>query len=275
MSRVPLAGVQRTLFLPLIVRAQAPALCPLMDPSDAHAARILESSGEDPRNYPMDTHTMVNILWRTRMIRDIGLDFFKRFPHAQGLNLGAGLTHYFQWLDNGHNQWLDLDLPDVVRLRQVLLPPALPRCDTQAVDLTEPGWWARLGLPPHDHAQPMLVVAEGVLMYMDPCEVKALLQEIGEHAPEGTEVLCDFISPLGVGQTMVANDHGPDDRATFSWGAHNGQEIASLHPRLELVAQYSVTELWGWGAGWLEMLFAPWTGGPMYALAHLKVSDDL
>jgi len=61
----------------------------------------------------------------------------------------------------------------------------------------------------------------------------------------------------------------------FTWGAHSGMEIASLHPRLELLDQHSVSEAWGWWGSWLEVLYTPLTGGPMYGLAHLKVSDDL
>ena len=78
MPPAPLLGVQRTLFLPLIVRAQAPALCPLMDPGDAQAARVLQASGENPLDYPMDSTTVVNILWRTQLIREIATDFFGR-----------------------------------------------------------------------------------------------------------------------------------------------------------------------------------------------------
>ena len=111
-------------------------------------------------------------------------------------------------------------------------------------------------------------------MYMQPTEVKAFVQEIGAHAPEGSELLCDFISPLGIGQPSPANRE-PGETVTFAWGAHNGQEIASMHPRLELLDQHSAAEAWGWGGSWLETLYTPWTGGPMYGLAHLKVSDDL
>lgn len=272
MPPAPLLGVQRTLFLPLIVRAQAPALCPLMDPADAHAARVLEASGENPQNYPLDSATMVNILWRTRLIREIGQDFFERYAQAQGINLGAGLADYFQWLDNGRNRWLDVDLPDVVALRQRLMPAAMPRHQVSAADLAQAGWWQGLGLAPRHHPQPLLLISEGLLMYMQPTEVKALLHEVGEHAPEGTELVCDFISPVGIGHSVPANHHG-SDRATFCWGAHNGLEIASLHPRLELLAQHSVSEAWGWGGHWLEMLCTPWVGGPLYGLAHLKVSD--
>lgn len=269
-----LRGVQRTLFVPLIVRAQAPAWCPLLDPQDAHAVQALNQSGEWPANYPTDSATAINILWRTQKIKDIASNFFERFAHVQGVNLGAGLSDYFQWLDNGLNRWLDVDLPEVVQLRQALLPHPGPRAELRAQDLREAGWWDRLGLQRHNHRNPLLLISEGLLMYMQPTEVKTFLREIGEHAPEGTELLCDFISPLGIGQTPPLHPHWQEG-VSFQWGAHNGQEIASLHPRLELLEQHSVSEAYGWYGPWLEMLSTPLTGGPLYALAHLKVTDDL
>lgn len=271
----PLHGVQHTLYLPMLVRAQAAMLCPWLDPQDQRAQRMLARSGESMSDHPTDAATVLNILWRTHKIRELGQDFFERFAHVQGINLGAGLADYFQWLDNGQNRWLDVDLPEVVRLRHQLMPEETDaRHEVRAADLRLPGWWSRLGLQRHDHHNPLLLIAEGLLMYMQPTEVKAFMEEIGSHAPEGTELLCDFISPLGIGQASPANRQ-PGDAVTFTWGAHNGQEIASLHPRLELLDQHSVAEAWGWGGSWLEALCSPLTGGPMYGLAHLKVSDDL
>lgn len=270
-----LHGVERTLLMPLIVRARAALLCPWLDPQDACATEALAHSGSAWPGQPADAASIVNILWRTRMIKALGQDFFGRFPHVQGINLGAGLSDYFQWLDNGQNRWMDVDLPEVVDLRQHWLPRHPPRHETLSDDLRTPGWWTRLGLQRHNHHNPLLLVCEGVLMYLPPTQVAQLLREIGEYAPEGSELLCDFISPLGIGQKLIAQDKLAREPVTFRWGAHNGQEIASLHPRLELLQQHSVAEAWGWGGSWLESLFTPFTGGPMYGLAHLKVSDDL
>lgn len=272
-SSKPLHGVERTLFVPLIVRAQAPTWWPLLDPQDQRAQDVLAHCGESPTEYPTDLTTALNILWRTRKIKDLAHRFFEHYTHVQGVNLGAGLSDYFQWLDNGENRWLDVDLPEVVQLREHLMPSTAGRTEMRAGDLRVAGWWERLGLQRHDHRNPLLLISEGVLMYMQPTEVKAFFHEIGEHAPEGTELLCDFISPIGIGQTTMANRH-PGDAVAFAWGAHNGLEIASLHPRLELLEQHSVAEAYGWCGQWLEMLCAPMTGGPLYGLAHLKVSDD-
>ncbi|TXI71482.1 MAG: class I SAM-dependent methyltransferase [Limnohabitans sp.] len=270
-----LQGVEHTLYLPMIVRAQAALLCPWMDPHDQYARNMLAQTGPIVFAYPTDPATVINILWRTQKIRQIGLDFFERFAHVQGINLGAGLANYFQWLDTGLNHWLDVDLPEVVMLRTQLTPEPVARHEVLADDLRIPGWWERLGLPQQGHHHPLLLIAEGLLMYMRPTEVKAFFEEIGRHAPEGSELLCDFISPLGIGHPSPANRQLSGEAVAFTWGAHNGQEIAGFHARLELLDQHSVCEAWGWCGSWLEMLYSPMTGGPMYGLAHLKISDDL
>lgn len=268
-----LDGVARTLWLPLLVRARAGAWHPLFDPHDQRADEVLQRCDAVPNEPVTDAATAVNILWRTQKIKALAGEFFAHFAHVQGVNLGAGLSDYFQWLDNGQNRWIDVDLPEVVALRQQLMPELPERAQLRSDDLRVAGWWERLGLQKENHHNPLLLISEGLLMYMKPVEVKTFFHEIGEHAPEGSELLCDFISPLGIGQGPVgASMQGQP--VTFGWGAHNGQEIASLHPRLELLEQHSVAEAYGWLGPWVEALCAPLTGGPLYGLAHLKVSDD-
>jgi O-methyltransferase involved in polyketide biosynthesis len=264
--------VQRTLLVPLIARAQAGRWCPRLNPQDRFAADALTRTGENTDDCPLDFAVAINILWRTHRIRDIGLQFFEQHPRAEGVNLGAGLSHYFQWLAREHNRWRDVDLPDVVALRRQLLPAPDKHHRLQANDVRQPGWWQRLGLPERGdrRASPLLLVCEGLLMYMQPGEVQALVQEIGQHAPAGTELVCDFISPLGVGHALVTHQH-PHEATTFTWGTHHAQDIADLHPRLQLLAEHSVAEAYGWCGQWLEQLSGPLTGGPMYALAHLRV----
>ena len=268
-----LHGVEHTLWVPLVVRARAASWNPWLDPQDQHARDVLARCGDALSGQVTDAPTALNILWRTHKIKELASEFFGHFAHVQGVNLGAGLSDYFQWLDNGQNRWIDIDLPEVVALRQQLMPDTPQRAQLLCDDLREAGWWERLGLQRENHHNPLLLISEGVLMYMKPVEVKAFFHEIGEHAPEGTELLCDFISPLGIGQAPLTG-HLPGEAATFRWGAHNGQEIASLHPRLELLEQHSVAEAYGWLGPWLEALWSPVTGGPLYGLAHLKVSDD-
>ena len=266
-----LGGLPRTLFIALAARAQGGRSFPSLDPHDDHAASMLQASGAKVETSHADNPTVMNVLWRTRLIKQLGRDFFERHPRSTGVNLGSGLAHYFQWLDTGSNHWIDVDLPEVIALRDHLLPAKAARCQHKALDLTTAGWWKRLGL--QRHQEPVFLVCEGLLMYLQPAQVRSLLHEIGENAPEGSELLCDFISPVGVEQSALA-DSPEHDTASFSWGAHNAQEMAAFHPRLELLSQHSASEAYGWGGSWAEMLWTPMLGGPLYGLAHLRVSDD-
>lgn len=264
-----LHGVSRSLFIPLIARAQANAWCPRLDPHDARARQLLSDSGEPTQDYPSDYPTAINILWRTCTIKAMGQRFFEQHTTGLGVNLGAGLSDYFQWLDNGSNQWLDVDLPSVIEKRGQLVPPCSARQSMAVCNLRQPGWWQRLGLD--GHRAPLLLVCEGVLMYMTAQEVAAFFREIGEHAPAGSELVCDFISPLGIGQTIPANRH-PHDDAVFTWGTARAQELTRFHPRLQLLAEHSVAEAYGLCGQWLEAVCRPLTGGPLYGLAHLQVT---
>lgn len=263
-----LHGVSRSLFIPLIARAQAAAWCPRLDPHDARARQWLADSGESTQDYPSDFPTAINILWRTGTIKAMAHRFFEQHSTCLGANLGAGLSDYFQWLDNGSNQWLDADLPKVIEWRRQLAQPHGTRQSLATCNLRQPGWWKRLHL--HHQHHPVLLVCEGVLMYMTAQEVAAFFREIGENAPAGSQLVCDFISPLGIGQTIPANRH-PDDDAVFTWGTAHAQDMARFHPRLQLLAERSVAEAYGLCGQWLETACRPLTGGPLYGLAHLQV----
>ena len=113
-----LHGVEHTLWVPLVVRARAASWNPWLDPQDQHARDVLTRCGDALSGQVTDAPTALNILWRTHKIKELASAFFGHFAHVQGVNLGAGLSDYFQWLDNGQNRWIDVDLPEVVALRQ-------------------------------------------------------------------------------------------------------------------------------------------------------------
>lgn len=266
-----LNAIPSTLLIPLVARARGSLVYPWLDPNDAQAQHVVQQCGTLADPLLQDGISVLNVLWRTRLMKQLGEDFFKHFPASSGVNLGAGLSDYFQWLNNGHNRWLDADLREVVSLRHLLLPAHSDTASDVCIDLTQPGWWQRLGLSKRAAREPLLLLCEGVLMYLTPAQVKAVLKEIGENAPEGSELVCDFMAPGGVGHVNMAPSVAGTG-AQFRWGAHNGQEVAHMHPRLELIAQHSVAEAYGWACCWAEMCMTAWTGGPLYGVAHIQVT---
>ena len=270
-----LHAVPSTLLIPLAARAHGGRYIPWLACHDTVARGLLGHLGADVQAWLDDQFTVLNVLWRTRAIKEVAQAFFAAHPQGTGANLGCGLSHYFQWLDTGANHWLDADLPEVMALRTPLLPPCCPRVRHAEVDITRPGWWRLLGLP-HVHdgpgTQPVLIVCEGVLMYLEPAQVQAVLREFACCAPPGSRMVLDVLTRWAVGHAGSHPSVGPTG-AEFRWGVGCMSELAGAHPRLALLREQSVSECYGWLGIALEALWMPWLGAPLYGMATLGVED--
>ena len=222
---------------------------------------------------PADPWVSLNVLWRTRVLHEAAAAFFADYPDALGVNLGCGLADPFRALDNHRNRWIDADLAPVIRTRRSLLDPGCDRQHTHTVDLRQPGWWQALGLPERSQpdARPVFVLCEGVMMYLTPAQAQAALREFATHAPPGSRWAMDVISWLGVGCAGLVPSLAATG-AQFRWGVRDLDELAALHPRLQLLDAHSVAECWGPGGLWLQALNWPWLGAPPYSVVTLGVS---
>jgi O-methyltransferase involved in polyketide biosynthesis len=265
-----LRAVPSTLLIPLAARAHGASHFPWLDCHDADAAHLLSCLNADVSAYLADRATVLNILWRTKVLKAAGQAFFQRHPQGLGVCVGCGLSNHFQWMDVGRNRWIDADLPEVMALRNELLPPVAPRQTQAVVDLARPGWWQRLGLPPRNADTPVWLLCEGVLMYFAPHQARAVLREFAEQAPAGSELLLDTLSHVGVGRARLHASVG-QTAAEFRWGLHRLDELTEPHPRLQLLHTRSVAESYGPWALWAEACWQPWAGAPLYGMATLAV----
>ena len=111
---ITLDAVSSTLLIPLAARAQGGASFPWMACQDRQAAATLSELNVDVSIYLRDHATVLNILWRTQVLKQAGQDFFAHHPESLGVCLGCGLSDHFQWFDQGRNHWMDVDLPAVM-----------------------------------------------------------------------------------------------------------------------------------------------------------------
>lgn len=274
LERAQLHAVPSTLLIPLVARAHGGRYFPWLDCRDAVASDVLGQLGADENATLNDLPTVLNVLWRTRAIKDAGRAFFGEHPLGLGVNLGCGLSQHFQWLDTGGNQWLDADLAEVMTLRQRLLAPRGPRARHAVVNLTQPGWWKRLSLPERGaSAQPVLLVCEGVLMYLEPAQVQAVLAEFAQHAPPGSRMVLDMLTRAVVGQASRYASVAATG-AEFRWGVGRAVDLLQAHPRLVLLREQSVTDCYGWTGIALDALCRPWLGAPLYGMVTLGVSSS-
>lgn len=103
--------------------------------------------------------------------------FLAASPGATVVALGEGLETGFWRVDEGTVRWLGVDLPQAIALRSRLLPPSDRRRDV-ACSATDPAWMDRV-----DPARPVLITAQGLLMYLEPAEVHGLLAAAAARFP--------------------------------------------------------------------------------------------
>ena len=96
LERAHLHAVPRTLLTPLAARAHGGRYFAWLACQDAVATQLLAELGADINAYLDDLPTVLNVLWRTRAIKQVGQAFFAEHPQALGVNLGCGLTDHFQ-----------------------------------------------------------------------------------------------------------------------------------------------------------------------------------
>ena len=266
-----LDAVPSTLLIPLAARAFGDAMFPAKAVHDVYAAQALRSLDTDVSRFLDDRISVYGVLSRTRIFCDLARHFFSRFPNALGVNLGCGLSHYFQWLDQHTNHWLDADLPQVMALRKQLLPAGGKRLRYAEVDISQPGWWARLKLPRQRDGVPVLLICEGVLMYLEPAQVQSVLREFGENAPVGSELLCDTLCWMAVGCAAL-HPSVRHTQAQFRWGPRRLADFTAPHPRLVVRSEHAVTEGYDFSLSLIEASFRALYGVQMYGITRLGVS---
>ena len=174
--------------------------------------------------------------------RDATFDMLtKRFladhPDAVVLNLGCGMDSRVYRVDAPETvTWYDVDYPDVIALYRQLYPerPSLNLIGSPLEDLS----W--LDDVPND--RPALIMAEGVLMYLEEVSVKALLHAVTQHFPEG-QVVFDTLSPWIV-------KHGGKNvggtGASYRWAIGDPLDMRKIEPRLAFVREYRARDLVGY-----------------------------
>ncbi len=186
-----LGGIAETACAPLVARALAADVAPDLGFRDRAAETIYRSIQPELEPHRAAKPVMLAMIATTWVIDQLVGSFTSRHPHAQIVDLGAGLSTRFQRIDNGMLTWIDVDLPEIVSLRETLFP----FCDRRHVigaDIGGPGWIDRLEL----RRAPTLVVAEGLFAYASAETMTAVLADLAAVTGPQTELLYDFTSRL-------------------------------------------------------------------------------
>ncbi|MBI1349148.1 hypothetical protein GC163_23000 [bacterium] len=242
-----LAGAPQTLLIMLSAKADESR-----NPDglfhDAKVLEIWDKIGHQLSHLKAGRMTRAGVVTRTVTFDRMLKECLARNPDATVVNLGAGLDTRFWRVDNGRLKWIDLDLPESMALRKDCFPET-DRLKMLAGSVTDPAWLDQLGEP-----KQLIVVMEGLSMFLTATEMQQLLQRITDRYP-GAEMIFDALSPAMV-KGAGRFESFKETSGVWQWGIEGGDQIAAWDPRYQLCSEVSLFDAfpkrWGW-VNWVRV----------------------
>ena len=179
--------VQETLIIPLFARKVCSELYPNLY-RDETSIRLIDeidydfSEAEKNSRSLMQRFGALEVAMRQNDLAWEVRDYLKSHPTAAVVNLGCGLDGTGRACDNGSCKIYNLDFPDVIAVRNKLLP-AGEREENIPCNLNDTAWFSQI-----DVSGGAVFFASGVFYYFLTEQVKALAQAMAGAFPGGVLV---------------------------------------------------------------------------------------
>lgn len=230
-----LTPVEQTLFLTLYARAlDSRAPRPIL--GDMMADELVGRIDYDFAKLKPTSSMVVQVALRGKMLDEVVRRFVADHPDAVVVDLGAGLDdRMFRITPPSTVDWYDVDYPEVIALRENLLP-AHARAHAVGASLTDPHSLDRI---PAD--RPAMLVADGLFAFLTQEDTIALFTRLTDHFHSGDLAFNDY------GRLRIAVWLAKHYRRTRLVGAlitnpgfNDPHEPERWNPRLTLVEEASL-----------------------------------
>ena len=176
--------IQETLVIPLFARK----LCTEKFPSlfqDPAAIELMEhldydfASMEAQASGFVQSYGALEIAMRQTDLAIEVKDYLKEHPNAAVVNMGCGLDQTGENCDNGTCKIYNLDMPDVIEVRNKLIP-SKERVKNIACDINDTSWFQKI-----DDSDGSVFFGSGVFYYFKTEEVQKLVNKMAERFSGG------------------------------------------------------------------------------------------
>lgn len=247
--KIKLEGVMETLLITLDIRArdyqsQQSVL------KDKKSAEIVKQIDYDFSDFQGDNKNYIGVLSRAKMMDQEIRKFIQKYPSCHIVSIGSGLDTRFDRLDNGKIHWYDLDFPEVIEIRKKFFEES-ERVKFISKSALDPSWTKEI----HTNGEKLLIIAEGMIMYLHPEDVKKFLNILTDHF-DCFELHLDCISKNTVKRAGM-NRAVKKTKSEYFFGVSKGKEVVELNPKLKQIGYVNFTDDFGnWLKGF-EKIFIP------------------
>ena len=215
---VSLKEEMKTLLIPLYGRAQM-SKKGLFQDLDAESA--IAQIDYDFSKLHIQEKTQVMLSIRGAQIDEYSKKFILEHPESTVIYLGCGLDAREHRIDVPAKLWYDLDFPQVIEIKRQLYPET-DHYKYIPSSVTDWGWMDHVECNHH----PVLIIAEGLLMYLNEQDVKSLFLKLRDKF-ENVTFIFDAYSELTAKQ---AKNHPSLKKtgAVIKWGVDSFQTMESF-----------------------------------------------
>jgi O-methyltransferase involved in polyketide biosynthesis len=178
---------------------------------------------------------------RAKMLDERIRRFVVENPRAVVVDLGAGLNSAVVRVDPPPTvDWYSVDLPEVIALREALLPADIGD-QTVAASLLKPGWADTI--PP---GRPTMAFADGLIAFLDETEAIAIVRDVAGHFNSGVIAFNDYgpvskANQLMGGLATSRKANSPHTQWRFR-GFKNARHPEGWHHGLALIEEVSAMQ---------------------------------
>ena len=263
-----LSGVSNTMLWTLHHRATE-ALRPDTILHDPGSVRIYRSIDYDfKRHFGAPNGSLAA---RAAGIDRVLRQWIARHPDGTVVSLGEGLETQSRRVDNGRVRWLSVDLPKAIILRERFLPPT-DRFLHIPISVLDPTWMDAVG-----PAADVLIVAQGLLMYLEPNTLPALFANICTSFT-AAEMVFDVVPRWFSRLTLLGLDRTPHYRLPpMPWGINRDEVEPALRgsmPNLSRINFLAYHMPRGWPQVAAEMVHhLPFVRNEVPSLVHIALAS--
>lgn len=229
-EKINLSGVPETMLQTIYARAKETKNRGAIH--DEKAVEIISKLDYDFSLADKDAAMHSGVIARTIVLDRLVSDFLKKHPGAVVINIACGLdTRCYRM--NGYTHWYNLDLPETIKVREKILPEQgiISQIAMSAME----DWSSQI----KEKDRPVLVIIEGLTMYLSQEDVQRIFFIISSHFPKAF-VFVETMNPAVVKRFKEKSIEGSN--AKFSWGIKNGKALAELLPGFQFVEEHCLTE---------------------------------
>jgi O-methyltransferase involved in polyketide biosynthesis len=213
--KILLKNEMETLIIPLYGKAKMSEIGVF---KDSYAEAAIDKLDYDYSRLKIQKKTQVMLAMRAAIIDDFTKDFIRKNPNCLVLHLGCGLDARFMRLGIHIEKWYDLDFPEVIDIKKQLYHET-ENYKYISSSVTDLSWIDNIEAIGNN----VLVIAEGLFMYLSESEIKALFGALKSKF-ESYTIIFDAYSKL----TAKSSKNHPSLKktgATIKWGVDDPGEV--------------------------------------------------